>query len=168
MTTDFAAGVLAGAAVLCAATALSHLLLARPIQTKTWSIWPVAWLLLALGAGGELFNLVLPPVAGARGVGGALILAGVMAMGAALDWRTAGPTRDRSGLWWILGAAGALMVLAALLPLTTWRMILGATLLLVLVWLAWRVRTFVEGTSPRLLFNAGLAASQPTFSEGSC
>ncbi len=156
MTTFFAAGILAGTAVLCAATALSHLLLARPSQTKPWSIWPVAWLLLALGAGGELFNLVLPPVAGGRGVGGALILAGVMAMGVALDWRNSGPTGDRSGLWWILGAAGALMVLAVLLPLTTWRMILGAALLLVLAWLTWRVRAFVDGTSARFLFIAGL------------
>ena len=90
-------------------------------------------------------------------MGGALILAGMVTMGIAVDWKNSGSIRDRSGLWWILGAAGALMVLAALLPLTTWRMILGSALLLVLAWLMWRVRAFVEGKWPRLLFIAGLA-----------
>ncbi len=155
LNSGFAAGVLAGATVLCGATALSHLLLARLVKTKTGSIWPVAWLLLALGAGGGLFNLVLP-VAGSRGVGGALVLAGLLAMGAAIDSRNARPASDRSGLWWILGAAGVLMVLAALLPLVTGRMILGAALLLVLVWVTWRVWALVERRLPRLLFVAGL------------
>jgi len=155
LSSGFAAGVLAGAVVLCGATALSHLLLARLVETKTGSIWPVAWLLLALGAGGGLFNLVLP-VTATRGIGGALVLAGLLAIGAALDSRNAGPAPDRSGLWWILGVAGVLIVLAALLPLVTWRMILGAALLLVAGWVTWRIRALVERTLPRLLFFAGL------------
>ena len=155
LSSGFAVGVLAGAVVLCGATALSHLLLARLVQTKTTSIWPVAWLLLALGACGGVFNLVLP-VAGTRGIGGALVLAGLLAMGAALDPRNAGPTSDRSGLWWILGVAGVLMVLAALLPLATWRIILGGALLLEVAWVMWRVREFEERALPRLLFIAGL------------
>jgi len=155
LNSGFAAGILAGVVVLCGATALSHLLLVRLVRTKTGSIWPVAWLLLAFGAGGGLFNLVLP-VAGTRGVGGALVLAGLLAMGAAFDSRNAGPTSDGSVLWWVLGAAGVLMVLAALLPLATWRMILGAALLLVVAWLTWRVWALVERTLPRLLFMAGL------------
>ena len=52
LNSGFAAGILAGAVVLCGATALSHLLLARLVRKKTGSIWPVAWLLLAFGAGG--------------------------------------------------------------------------------------------------------------------
>ena len=155
LNSGFAAGILAGAVVLCGATALSHLLLARLVRKKTGSIWPVAWLLLAFGAGGGLFNLVLP-VVGTRGVGGALVLAGLLAMGAAFDSRNAGPTSDGSVLWWVLGAAGVLMVLAALLPLATWRMILGAALLLVVAWVTWRVWALVERTLPRLLFMAGL------------
>ncbi len=155
LSSGFAVGVLSGAVVLCGATAQIHLLLARLVQTKTGYIWPVAWLLLALGAGGGIFNLVLP-VAGTRGAGGALVLAGLLAMGAALDWRNTGQPSDLSGLWWILGPAGVLMVLAALLPLATWRMILGAALLLALAWVAWRVRVLVERTLPRLLFIAGL------------
>jgi diguanylate cyclase (GGDEF)-like protein len=155
LNSGFAAGILAGAVVLCGATALSHLLLVRLVRTKTGSSWPVAWLLLAFGAGGGLFTLVLP-VAGARGVGGALVLAGLLMIGAALDWRNAGPTLNGSGLWWILGAAGVLMVLAALLPLATWRMILGAALLLVVAWVTWRVWALVERTLPRPLFMAGL------------
>ena len=155
LNSGFAAGILAGVVVLCGATALSHLLLVRLVRTKTGSIWPGAWLLLAFGAGGGLFNLILP-VAGTRGVGGALVLAGLLAMGAAFDSRNAGPTSDGSVLWWVLGAAGVLMVLAALLPLATWRMILGAALPLVVAWLTWRVWALVERTLPRLLFMAGV------------
>jgi diguanylate cyclase (GGDEF)-like protein len=155
LSSGFAVGVLAGAVVLCGATALSHVLLAQLVQTKTGSLWSVAWLLLALGAGGEVFNLILP-VVGTRGVGGARVLAGLLAMGAALDSRNAGPAADRSGLWWILGVAGVLMVLAALLPLATGRMILGAALLLVVAWLMWKVWASVERMLPRLLFIAGL------------
>ena len=155
MSSGFAMGVLAGAVALCGAVALSHLLLARLVQTKTGSIWPVAWLLLALGAGSGLFNLILP-VTATHGIGGALVLAGLLAMGAALDSKNAGPTSDPSGLWWILGVAGVLMVLAALLPLVTGRMVLGAALLLVVGWVTWRVRALVERNLPRLLFFAGL------------
>ena len=155
LSSGFAMGVLAGAVALCGAVALSHLLLARLVQTKTGSIWPVAWLLLALGAGSGLFNLILP-VTATHGIGGALVLAGLLAMGAALDSKNAGPTSDPSGLWWILGVAGVLMVLAALLPLVTGRMVLGAALLLVVGWVTWRVRALVERNLPRLLFFAGL------------
>ncbi len=157
LNAGFAAGALTGAAVLCAATALSHLLLARSGRAMTGFMWPVAWLLLALGAGGELFNLMFP-AAGARGVGGALILAGLMTIGLAVDWKDAGSSSHQGRLWWILGGAALLMVLAELVPLATWRMILGAVLLLVLARLAWRVWVRVERMSARLLFLAGLTA----------
>jgi len=120
MTPDaaFAAGALTGAAVLCAATALSHLLLARRGRTRIGFMWPIAWLLLALGAGAELFNLGLPG-AGARGIGGVLIVAGLLTTGLAVNWKDAGSNSDRGRLWKILGAAGILMVLAGLVPLAS-------------------------------------------------
>ena len=118
LNTAFAAGALTGAAVLCAATALSHLLLARMSRTKTGYMWPIAWLLLALGAGAELFNLGLPG-AGARGIGGVLIVAGLLTMVLAVNWKDAGSKSDRGRLWKILGAAGILMVLAGLVPLAS-------------------------------------------------
>ncbi len=129
----FAAGVLTGAAVLCAATALSHLLLARMGRTRTGFMWPIAWLLLALGAGAELFNLVVP-AAGARGIGGVLIVAGLLTTGLAVNWKEAGSKSDRGRLWKILGAAGILMVLTGLVPLASLigeRMAMKAGMLLI-------------------------------------
>ena len=118
LNAGFAVGGLVGAVVLCAAAALSHLLLARRDRTKTEFVWPVAWLLLGLGAGGELFNLIFPAV-GARSVSGALILAGLVTMGFAVDWKEFGRSSDRGRLWGILGAAGVLMVLVELVPLAS-------------------------------------------------
>jgi diguanylate cyclase (GGDEF)-like protein len=116
--TAFAAGALTGAAVLCAATALSHLLLARMGRTRIRFMWPIAWLLLALGAGAELFNLGLPG-AGARGIGGVLIVAGLLTTGLAVNWKEAGSKSDRGRLWKIVGAGGVLVVLAGLVPLAS-------------------------------------------------
>ena len=135
MTPDaaFAAGALTGAVVLCAATALSHLLLARRGRTRIGFMWPIAWLLLALGAGAELFNLGLPG-AGARGIGGVLIVAGLLTTGLAVNWKEAGSKSDRGRPWKILGAAGVLMVLAGLVPLASLigeRMAIKAGILLV-------------------------------------
>ena len=135
MTPDaaFAAGALTGAVVLCAATALSHLLLARMGRTRIGFMWPIAWLLLALGAGAELFNLGLPG-AGARGIGGVLILAGLLTTGLAVNWKEAGSKSDRGRLWKILGAVGVLVVLAGLVPLASLigeRMAIKAGILLV-------------------------------------
>ncbi len=129
----FAAGALTGAAVLCAATALSHLLLARMGRTKTGFMWPIAWLLLALGAGAELFNLIIPAT-GVRGIGGVLILAGLLTTGLAVNWKEAGSKSDRGRLWKILGAVGVLVVLAGLVPLASLigeRMAIKAGILLV-------------------------------------
>ena len=135
MTPDaaFAAGALTGAVVLCAATALSHLLLARRGRTRIGFMWPIAWLLLALGAGAELFNLGLPG-AGARGIGGVLIVAGLLTTGLAVNWKEAGSNSDRGRLWKILGAVGVLVVLAGLVPLASLigeRMAIKAGILLV-------------------------------------
>ena len=155
-----AAGVFSGAVILCITAGLSHQLLARRLQPTAGTLWPIAWLLVALGGGGLLINQILP-IAGARGAGGALVLAGLMAMGLALDWKGAASADDRSPLWWVLGVAGALIVLAAVLPLVTWRMILGGAFLLALAWLGWRVFAVVEGVMLRLLFGVALLALAP-------
>jgi len=149
-----AAGVLAGAAVLCAATALVHLLLPRPERSATSSPWPFAWLLSALAAAGEMLGLAMG-AAWARGLGGALLIAGVAAMGSAIEDPRNETKEDRSSRWWILGAAAALAVLVALLPSTDWRRVLGAAVLVMLGWLVRRVWEFVTWRGPRFLFFAG-------------
>ena len=154
------AGVFSGAVILCVIAGLSHQLLARRLQPKAGTLWPIAWLLVALGGGGQLINQILP-IAGVRGAGGALVLAGLMAMGLALDWKGAASAEGRSPLWWVLGVAGALIVLAAILPLVTWRMILGGAFLLALAWLGWRVWAVVEGFMLRLLFTVALMTLAP-------
>ncbi len=160
LTVGTAAGVFSGAVILCITAGLSHQLLARRLQPKAGTLWPIAWLLVALGGGGQLVNQILP-IAGFRGAGGALVLAGLIAMGLALDWKGAASAQDRSPLWWVMGVAAVLIVLAAILPLTTWRMILGATFLLALVWLLWRVWTTVEALMLRLLFMVAVMALAP-------
>jgi diguanylate cyclase (GGDEF)-like protein len=155
-----AAGVFSGAVILCVIAGLCHQLLARRLQPKAGTLWPIAWLLVALGGGGQLINQILP-IAGLRGAGGALALAGLMAMGLALDWKGAASAQDRSPLWWVMGVAAVLIVLAAILPLATWRMILGAAFLVALAWLGWRVWAAVESLTLQLLLTVAALAMAP-------
>jgi len=160
LTIGPAAGVFSGVVILCFTAGLVHQLLARRLRPKEGSLWPIAWLLMALGGGGQLINHILP-IAGVRGAGGALVLAGLMAMGIALDWKGTASAEDRSPLWWVMGVAGILIVLSAILPLMTWRMILGAAFLLALAWLGWRVWAVVEGLMLCLLFMVALLTLAP-------
>jgi len=160
LTVSTAAGVFSGAVILCFTAGVSHQLIARRLQPSAGSLWPIAWLLVALGGGGLLIDQILP-IAGMRGAGGALVLAGLITMGIALDWKGPASAQDRSPLWWVVGVAGILIVLSAVLPLTTWRMILGATFLLSLAWLGWRVWTDVEEAMLCLLFTVALLTLAP-------
>jgi len=155
-----AVGVVSGAVILSVTAGLSHQLLARRLRPGVGSLWPIAWMLVALGGGGQLVNQILP-IAGLRGAGGALVLAGLLAMGLALEWKGASAAEDRSPLWWVMGVAAVLIVLAAILPLATWRMILGAAFLVALAWLGWRVWAAVESLTLRLLFTVAALAIAP-------
>ncbi len=155
-----AAGVFAGAVILSVIAGLSHQLLARRVEAKAGTLWPIAWLLVALGGGGQLINQILP-MAGVRGAGGALVLAGLIAMGLALDWKGAASAEVPSPLWWVMGVAAVLIVLAAILPLATWRMILGAAYLLALAWLVWRAWAMADAFVLRLLLTVAALALAP-------
>jgi diguanylate cyclase (GGDEF)-like protein len=155
-----AAGVFSGAVILCVIAALSHQLLARRLEAKAGTLWPIAWLLVALGGGGHLVSQILP-MAGVDGAGGALVFAGLIGMGLALDWKGAASAETRSPLWWVMGVVAVLIVLAAVLPLATWRMILGAAILLALAWLVWRVWAVIEPLILRLLFTVALLTLAP-------
>ncbi len=152
---DPAAGLYLGVVILCAVAALVHLRLSRTAPRTGGFAWPAAWLLLALAACSELATHLLPYGVATR-LGGGLLLAGLATMAITIEQGGTERVFDRRGLGWAAGAVIVYLALAFLVTASTWRMILGASLLLTLVWLAWSVWDRVAATELRLLFGLGL------------
>jgi diguanylate cyclase (GGDEF)-like protein len=154
LTPEAVSGVLAGAAVLCAVTAAIHLSLVRTSVHGVGLAWPGAWLMLTLGSMTELASL-LWPFGAVPGIGGVLLLAGLVIMAINFEKAEADRVLGRRGLMWAGAAAILFTALAALLPLSTWRVVLGVSVLLTVAWLAWWSWKRVSKIEIRLLFAFG-------------
>lgn len=151
----FAAGVLAGEVVLCVVTGLVHLRLARTAPRTGGLAWPAAWLLLALAACSELAVSSLPYGLAIR-LGGGLLVASIATMAITVEQGGTERVFDLRALAWALGAVLAFLALAVLVSASTWRIVVGASLLLSIGWLAWGVWERVAATELRALFALGL------------
>ena len=152
---DFAAGAFAGETVLCLVTALIHLRLARTAPRSGGLAWPGAWLLLGLAAAAEIAGSWLPSGLAIR-IGGGLLVAGLAIMAITIEQGGTERVFDRRALAWVAGAVIAFLALGALVSPSTWRIAVGASLLLTLGWFAWSVWERVAATELRVLFALGL------------
>jgi diguanylate cyclase (GGDEF)-like protein len=135
-------------------TAVVHLFLVRTSVNGVGLAWPGAWLMLTLGSITELASLlwrfgVVP------GIGGVLLLAGFVIMAINFEKTETDRVLGRRGLLWAVGGAILFTALAALLPQSTWRVVLGASVLLTVAWLAWWSWKRVPNAEIRLLFALG-------------
>lgn len=128
---------------LTAAAVLWHLGRAVPLNPGL----AVAWLLIAAG---PVIGAPTHPE-GARGAGGALIIAGLLLLG--LSLQEPSPARSRKSNALVLLVAMPLAVAALAMPMVLWRGFFGLALLIVAVWLAPRVRD----EASRRLFKLGIA-----------